>query len=497
MAVPEEIRRVERPRNTVVVDRGGNGPRRFAVVKRIGCRRVGTRNVPVNGPTVGHIIAGRYVPKPVVDPETGQLPRAPVASREADVLSWAAPKVALEAGDGLLDELLAVFDPVDALNLFAVACLRVARPGVCDGRLKGAYERSWLRVALPGAQLSKNKVSQLVEATGRARSLIAEFMRGRAARVAEDHHVIVDGTLVQDNSRVNDLSKFSRKTRVKGTRDISVLYALDVETGEPVCGKAYPGNVVDSVSYADFLSECGIRAGIIVGDKAFAHKAAEGVFGACPELHWLNPLKRNDKRIAESKMYEWEGILEGLDRDVKYKKVDLGEDGFLYSFYDRGRAAKEERDWFRRQKGKEDRFDAERAREVDERFGTVVFESDLDMDPLTVWMGYEERWQVELVFDYYKQALDLDDTRVQSADSVVGSEFVNFIATTITTRIIKRFDEAGLLRKYSYGAIMEDLRTLEIVRVDEGGEWMFSRTTKRARELADRLGLEPPTKVAA
>ena len=494
MAVPEEIRRVERPRNTVVVDRGGNGPRRFAVVKRVGCRRVGTRNVPVNGPTVGHIIAGRYVPKPTVEPGTGQAPpRVPVASREADVLSWAAYKVVAEAGDGLLDELLAVFDPVDALNIYAIACLRVAKPGVCDGRLKGAYERSWLRVSLPGAQLSKNKVSQLVEGVGRARSLVAEFMRRRAARVAEDHHVLVDGTLVQDNSRVNDLSKFSRKARVKGTRDISVLYALDLETGEPVCGKAYPGNVVDSVSYADFLTECGLRAGIIVGDKAFAHRAAEGVFGERPELHWLNPLKRNDKRIAENGMFEWEGILEGLDRDVKYRKADLGDGGFLYAFYDRRRAAKEERDWFRRQKGKEGKFDAEKARESDERFGTVVFESDLDMDPLTVWKSYEERWQIELVFDYYKQALDLDDTRVQSEDSVVGSEFVNFIAVTITTRVIKRFEEAGLLDKYSYGAIMEDLRTLEIVRVEEDGEWVFSRTTKRARELADRLGLEAPT----
>ena len=493
MAVPEDIRKVERPRNTVVVDRGGNGPRRYAVVKRVGCRRVGTRNVPVNGPTVGHIIAGRYVPKPVPDPDGSGTPaRVRVSVREADVLSWAAPKVVLEAGDGLLDELLAVFDPVDALNIYAIACLRVARPGVCDGRLKGAYERSWLSAALPGAQLSKNKVSQLVEGVGRARSLVAEFMRRRAAKVAEDHHVLVDGTLVQDNSRVNDLSKFSRKARARGTRDISVLYALDVETGEPICGKAYAGNVVDSVSYADFLSECGLKRGLIIGDKAFAHKAAEAVFGACPDLHWLNPLKRNDKRIADNKMYEWEGILTGLDRDVKYRKVDLGEGGFLYSFYDRSRAAKEERDWFRRQKGKEDKFDAEKAKASDERFGTVVFESDLDMDPLTVWKGYEERWQIELVFDYYKQALDLDDTRVQSDDSVVGSEFVNFVAVTITTRLIKRFDEAGLLDRYSYGAIMEDLRTIEIVRAEEGGDWMLSRTTKRARALAERLGLELP-----
>jgi hypothetical protein len=28
----------------------------YAVVERVGCKRVGNRNVPVNGSTVGHII---------------------------------------------------------------------------------------------------------------------------------------------------------------------------------------------------------------------------------------------------------------------------------------------------------------------------------------------------------------------------------------------------------------------------------------------------------
>ena len=35
---------------------------KYAVKKRIGCRRVGKRNVPVNGPTIGFIIGGAYVP---------------------------------------------------------------------------------------------------------------------------------------------------------------------------------------------------------------------------------------------------------------------------------------------------------------------------------------------------------------------------------------------------------------------------------------------------
>ena len=60
MAIPEEIRNVARPKNTIVVKRG-NGPLQYAVVERVGCKRVGESNIPVNGYTVGHIIDGSFV----------------------------------------------------------------------------------------------------------------------------------------------------------------------------------------------------------------------------------------------------------------------------------------------------------------------------------------------------------------------------------------------------------------------------------------------------
>lgn len=489
MAVPEEIRRVKRPRNTVVVDRGGNGPKRWAVVERVGCRRVGGRNLPVDGKTVGHIIQGRYVPKERPAGGNGGGKKLPVASMAPEVRwSWGAVAMIQRAWDstGLLDQLLSVFDAGDAVNILAVACLRVVRPGIADRDLADAYERSWLSVALPGAQLSKNKVSQLQAAIGLAHSLVVEFMRMRVSHVAKGHHIAIDGTLKQDNSKVNDFSKLSRKTRVRGTRDISIIYAFDVEGGEPVCAKVYPGNVVDEVAYEDFLLEFGIREGLIIGDKAFRQSSAKRAFKGRKGLHWLNPLKRNDARIKRHGMYDWEGVLEGAERDVKYKKSEVRGGKWLYSFYDRKRAAKEEADWFRRQSGKA--YDKEKAEVAAQRFGTVVFESDLDMDPLAVWRTYEERWEIELAFRYYKQALDLDDTRVQGNESVVGSEFVNFVATALTMELVKEFDKAHLLEKETYGRVMDDLRGAARVMGDDG-EWVLARGTKRAEKTMRALKL--------
>ena len=256
---------------------------------------------------------------------------------------------------------------------------------------------------------------------------------------------------------------------------------------------------MDEVAFANFLEEFKIESGLIVGDKAFRQKSAKRAFEGRPGLHWMHPLKRNAAIIRQHAMYEWEGVLPGCGRDVKFRKEEIRGGKFLYSFYDRSRAAKEEADWFRRNKGRE--YDRDKADAAAERFGTVVFESDLDMDPLAVWKCYEDRWDLEVAFNYYKQALGLDETRVQSDESVIGSEFVNFVATVITMRLVKTFDELHLLDKMSYGKIMEELRGATMVSLD-GEEWTLAQTTKHAQgtlrtlELLDENGC-PVRSVAA
>lgn len=59
--VPESIRKIQRPVNTIV--QATKNPNVFMVIKRIGCKNIGGRRVPVNGPVVGHIVDGRYVEK--------------------------------------------------------------------------------------------------------------------------------------------------------------------------------------------------------------------------------------------------------------------------------------------------------------------------------------------------------------------------------------------------------------------------------------------------
>ena len=65
MPIPQHTLSIERPRNSVVICYGKNKDR-YAVRERIGCKYINGRRVSANGPIIGHIIDGEYVPnKPI------------------------------------------------------------------------------------------------------------------------------------------------------------------------------------------------------------------------------------------------------------------------------------------------------------------------------------------------------------------------------------------------------------------------------------------------
>lgn len=298
-----------------------------------------------------------------------------------------------------------VYDQRDTMKIYCISLLRVCNAGIHDRELKEAYETSFLSELYPGVALSKNTVSDFENNLGKAYSKIRTFMRNRAAAVRMDNHLLIDGVLKTDNSEVNSLSDFSRKARVKGTRDISILYAFDLEAMEPVCSKCFPGNVLDSVAYEEFIRENGITKGFVVADKGFPEDAADKGFKSPPDLHYLNPVKRNSTLIVKHHLLDFTGILKGDDQITfrKEKSEYQGRTKWLYAFRDARKAAKEERDWLTYAK-KTGNYKLDVLRKKQRVFGTVVLECDLDLDPEAAYKAYSKRWEIEVFMRFYKTA---------------------------------------------------------------------------------------------
>ena len=446
MAVPDHIRKVPRPVNTIVEDNGREGPNRFAVRERISTRYVpGGNPQPRNGKVIGHIRDGKYVPK-----------QESVASSVPDMLSYGASAFVRSVTGDILDDLLAVYAIKDAYTIMAIATLRIIKPSIVNSRLSSEYNRTFVCKDYPGIGMSQNTVSAFLQHLGQDGTKRRLFYQRRAMKVAADHHVAIDGMLKQDTSTVNDLSAFSYKARIKGCRDVSVIYAYDIEAMEPICAEVFPGNSIDAVSYRSFILDNDIKSGIIIADKGFPPVRIIQELGDRPDLHFLTPIKRNDVRIGNNDMLTFDGVLEGIGDHVLYKKACIKGGRYLYAYRSARKAAIEEADYLsRREKNKD--FAAGKYENKRSVFGVIVFESDLDMDPKTAYLCYDERWMLELVFRQYKNDQCLDRTNVQGDFSLIGSEFINFIATVATCRLIARAREAGLLNKMSYKDLMDDL----------------------------------------
>lgn len=477
MPIPQHILNVERPKNSVVICYGKNKDH-YAVRERVGCKYVNGRHVPVNGPTIGHIIDGKYVPN---------TPLPPVSMCDVDLKDWANVELCNMLFKDVLAELKRVYNEKDASKLYCIAILRVCNPGIKDCELKEAYETCFLSELYPDTALSRNTVSKFLNDVGKACSLIVKFMQDRTAAVNIDHHLLVDGTLKTDTSYINSLSDFSHKARLKGSKDISILYAFDLEVGEPICSKCFPGNMLDATAYDSFISENKITKGIIVGDKGFPSSAARKLFNANPNLHYLNPLKRNAKLIQNYNMLTFTGIL-ATNSNVTYRKEKCkGGKKWLYSFRDATQAATEEQDWLRRVK-KDGTYSSEALTKKQKLFGTIVLESDCDLTPEQAYMAYADRWKIEIVMRYYKSACEFDDTRVQDDYSVVGSEFCDFLATVLTFRLLKTFEQAKLLDKMTYKKIMFILKRVKKIKMESTG-WQFIKISPSYIEIMQKLGL--------
>lgn len=487
MSVPESVRQVIRPKNTVVIDTGSNGIHRYVVRERNGSICLKGRNpMPRNGKTIGHIINLKFVPKKQ-DVEKLTLDKP-------EWLSYGASALVYSLGHDILSDLLEVYDAKTSYSIMAIAATKITDESK-DCSLSEDYNSSFNSIFYPGVPLSTGTVHDLQKKLGANFTKRINFYKKRIESVSKEHHIVIDGMLKQDSSIVNDLSSYSRRSHIKQYKEISIIYAYNLELMEPVCAQVFSGNIIDASAYETFLSQNDIKKGIIIADKGFPPSKISSILEKNKDLHFITPLKRNSKIIQTYNMTEdFEGPVVGIDEDIVYKKCRLQNGRYLYSFRNPSLAANEETNYIKNSKIK-NTFDQDKYNKYVSKCGVIVFESDLDLAPYAVYRSYKERWVIELVFKRYKNDLYFNTTRVHNDYTVLGAEFINFIASIITSRIVKKAEDVKILEKYTYGDIITNLkrswrkRTTDCNQPPSIDDNLWMNTTQKAFEILASLGL--------
>ena len=279
MAIPEDIRNVERPKNSIVKLIGN----KYAVIERIGCKRNNTSNMPINGHVIGHIIDYKYVPKKMTN-------------INVTLKTYGDYKLASNLSLDVLNELKDCYGNYLATLIYVISLLRTIYPNLKDYQIEEAYEESFISNEYLNLNLKKNIISKLIRDLGRDYSKALLFMQNRIDKVDDNNKIIIDGMLKTNNSRINSLNDFSYKSKLKQSKEISIIVAFDATRKEILCSIPYSGNVVDFTSFPDFIKKTNIKKGIIIGDKGISNGSNINNIG------FIFPLKRSSK-ILSSKLY--------------------------------------------------------------------------------------------------------------------------------------------------------------------------------------------------
>lgn len=477
MPIPAEILAVERPKSTRIKYSFG----RYLVIKRTS-KRVGDRTVPVDLGTIGEIKDGKYI-------EIRKEPRKEKGERKVDIKDYGEIALCDKVGNSILEDLKEIYDASDATRIYVLALLRAANHDIKNRDIKLAYDTSFASEMYPKVALSENTLSSFLETTGMEYSKISMFMQKRIEKFAGEN-IVIDGMLKDCNSDTDTFSEFSRKGSKKGSKDLTLMYAYDPKTKEPVAVRPYPGNMLDLTSISDFITEFKVQSGILVMDKGFYGSDAVKAIKESRNIGYIIPLKQNCKKITDNEMdKEVVALLsEYKDSNVFWKKKKIDNECYLYSFRNPKDAYDQEIGYLARNR-KKGTYSEEKYLDKQSEFGLIVFESNKDITPLEVYEAYSKRWEIEIMFNLYKNIVELNTTRVHGDYRVYATEFINFLSVLISSRVKALLVETKISEKYSYKQVFNYLSKAKKVRNDSERNWSSSKVVKYIADMMKILGV--------
>lgn len=388
----------------------------------------------------------------------------------------------------MYEELLEVYNPEDAARIMCMVILQVCNPGLRDDQLAEAYKESFLTDLYPDVDLEFKSVLKFRRDLGRAYQQLQAFRNLHASKFNASKCVLVDSFIKSNEQKENTLPGFTRKARTD--KKIYPLYAFDMEQGELVASNFLFSESPDldffNAIATDYKIQNAIRIREGKAEELMDIQAAAEERKKYPSLHFLTPLERDSWIVQRYQTYAYDGWLKHFKK-ILFKKDKLPDGRYLYSFRDLEKAEREESDWmdnaFRTKT-----YSSEAFHEVIDLFGTLWFETDLDLEPEQVYKLKVWQTKIGTVLNSYQSSLGFDDRRMPDDFSVYGGELIDFVSSVLTFRLLHLFTKKKILNFNTYQEVMTSLAKAQKASINNG-EWQLVKIGKRQQELLQKLGL--------
>jgi hypothetical protein len=354
------------------------------------------------------------------------------------------------------------------------------------------HGQSFLSELHPGADLHPKALGAFLRKLGSERSRIVGFCRSFAA---PGDSIVFDGTDIPSASKGMTLPRLSRTKA--GTYDdmLNALWVFSTKRQEPLFYRLLPGNIKDVSAFRLTLLESGTEDAVVIADKAFASAANIKELEE-DSLRYILPLRRDSKLIDYSPLCAADkSLLEGYfkheDRWIWHYSRPAGKGRTLHTYLDEELRNSEERDCLNRtEPAKIKPTPAELAKKQLE-FGTISLLTNTAKTPQETYADYKTRASVETMIDSLKNVLDADRTYMHNDAALEGWMFVNLLALKWHYALLKLLKANNLNSKYSPADLLLFLSSVRKLKIN--GEWHLAETTKKTRDLLEKLDITPVT----
>jgi len=122
---------------------------------------------------------------------------------------------------------------------------------------------------------------------------------------------------------------------------------------------------------------------------------------------------------------------------------------------------------------------------------TMILTNEAELNGEMALDAYRSRDSVEKLFDAMKN--ENGQHRLRTGDDLIaeGQVFLSMLSLILRKALESRMRKSGLLRKYSVDALIAEIEKIYVIKLASGGDIMLE-TTRKQREIFDKLGVSPP-----
>ena len=358
-------------------------------------------------------------------------------------------------------------------SVYALSLIRFIDP-VPLGSAKERWEKLHISTFMD-AHLSPNTLTDLLHQIGSDMASQYSFFQ---ELMSDSRKLAFDLSSIFSRSENINMAQAGHNPDHIYLPQINMALLFDVERYMPVFLKPLDGSVRDVKSLRKVLQEVDFH-GVLVLDRGFASYDLAEIMDS--GMDFVMPLKRNSELIdygmdmTSSFMYRDRGILCGFRKHGNCR---------IYMYQDQSLMAEESSTYIKLIS--EGRRKQSQFREASERFGKISILSNIRDEPLSIYMIYKQREEIEQAFDAMKNEMENDKTYLRSDESVRGYFFISFLSLYLYYSIFVLIRAADLTGKFSVKDAL--LRYSRVYMIDDGRRKIMSEVPASAEKLDKMLG---------